>query len=1049
MTEATTFHGLFIGLDHYRDPAFGDLRFARRDAEVLDALFRDTFPAGSATLVADTDATKARIRTEIGQLHRRSTESDVVMVTFSGHGTPTRELATYDAVSDRLAETALPLTDFVGLVERIPARLLIVVLDCCFSGDALTETLRRAEVTYQAKSLAQPMDEYVARDAWRTEPLDRVRGKGKVVLAACAADERAYEKAEFGHGLLTHYLIDGLLGRGEMADGEGVSVLKLVHSVLTSVGWHRHGLTGNRQNAGFEGALGDARLPVFTPGPHYARLGGTVPPQATPALSSLAAHEVPEPFIELWRREIKQLNDVQLAAINVAGVLRGGSVVVSAPTGSGKTLVGELAAVHAKYAGKRTVFLLPSRALVNEQYERFRDRYAPLGIKVIRATGELRDHLPDLRRGQYDFAVLTYEKFTGLVLADPGLLHRTGVLVVDEIHSIFDPQRGPALETLFTRVSRGREPQLIGLSAVLGDPVSLAKWLGAVPVVSDFREVPLVEGTLGLDGRFVGRRSGADGQVDVDEPGWVSLRQADSREDALVTVVEEVVAAGRQVIVFRGTRDAARTTAERLARVLSLRAADAEIAALPRNDAGSVSDHLMTCLRGGVGFHTADLSDAQQRVVVRSFRCRDSAIRVVVATTTLAQGVNLPADVVLLCELRHPDDTEYTVAEYKNMAGRAGRPGHGITEGRSIILTEGGADAEEKRRRYVTARPAPGRSALIEPTIDTGTLVVRVLSTLSADRGWGTDAEILAFLDRTLAAYQAHNAGKPAPFPGDRIRNAVKYLVEHRFVRETPNGVALAPLGEIVARSGISVSSAATVAEALRAISGDAITVGTLLCAAQLAEEVRDVRFAGELPRRESADAVLGSWLRKSGAAAEVVSRLFTSGGEQGVSAGRRAIASTAWVRGSSLERIERLLGTTFLRARRTNPGPVEQAMQRAAGVIGAVIDIAGCVVPGARLGELPDLLPARLELGIVAGHVSIARHAGIEVPRDVFIGLLKGGLDDYAAILSAEDQRGVECLNGDAEMWRSVVAAAQVAKEEAGEPSLEDILSPYDDQPA
>ncbi|WP_134731097.1 DEAD/DEAH box helicase [Amycolatopsis nivea] len=1051
MVEAPSFRGLFIGLDHYRDPAFGELRFARRDAEVLYALFRDTFGDDSATLVTDAEATKARMWTEMGRLARESTDSDVVLVSFSGHGTPTRELATHDADGERLAETAVPLAEFARLVDRIPARLLIVVLDCCFSGGAWNERLTDATaVGHQPKSLRLPPDEWVARTSGGQDRMDLVRGRGKVILAASGADERAYEKAEFGHGVLTHHFLEALLGRHGTADGDRVSVLKLVDRVLQGVVSHRNGILGVRQNAGFEGSIGDAYLPVFTPGEQYEELGGVAPRRAAPALSSLESHGISAPFIELWRDQVGMLNEVQLAAVNAAGILRGESALVSAPTGSGKTLVGEMAGIAAKHAGKRTVFLLPTRALVNEQYDRFRDQYGSRGVAVIRATGDLRDHLPQFVRGKYDFAVLTYEKFTGLVAADPGLLSRVGLVVVDEIHALFDPNRGPGLEAFFTRLRARRSgstsPQLIGLSAVLGDPEGLADWLGVTPVVSTYRATPLVEGVLGPDGRLRGSRVAAGVVSDVDEPAWLDPPVSESREELLISVVSALVAERRQVIVFRGTRESVRSTAARLARTASSLPADEEIAALPRGDAGVLHDHLVQCLSGGVAFHLADLSDAQRRVIETSFRRRDSAIRVVVATTTLAQGLNLPADVVLINELKHPTDVAYSVAEYKNMAGRAGRAGHGSGEGRAVILTEGGADSEEKLRRYVRASPEPGRSVLLDARIDLATLVVTALAAETAEHGHADEDAVVDFLRRTLAYRQGRMAGRAEVFPPTRVQQVVSHLVDRGFVRRSADALVLSRLGEIVVRSGISTASVTAIADALREVPAGEVKRPALLCAAQLAEELQDVRFAVSSRGRPAAVEEMRAWLAAAGAPATIVQRLFSLPAERAHAAARRAIASVLWIRGSGLPDIERALQATLPQQRRNDPGPVIQAMRRAAGVTGAVIEIAECVVPGERFGDLPDILPAQIEFGVIAGHVPIAKWAEPELPRDVFVALRKAGLVTVAAVGEADDQEGIRCLGGNSVLWQAVRAAVGAAEAEAAEPRLFDVASPTEE---
>jgi replicative superfamily II helicase len=136
-----------------------------------------------------------------------------------------------------------------------------------------------------------------------------------------------------------------------------------------------------------------------------------------------------------------------------------------------------------------------------------------------------------------------------------------------------------------------------------------------------------------------------------------------------------IVSEGKQVIVFRETKGKARGCAGYLADVLGLSAAEAALAALPQADPSVASAALRETLRGGVAFHTAEL-DRDERVVIEDqFRAPGTPLRVIAATTTLAMGVNTPTEAVVIAGLMHPGDNPYSVAEYKNIVGRAGRLG--------------------------------------------------------------------------------------------------------------------------------------------------------------------------------------------------------------------------------------------------------------------------------------------------------------------------------------------------------------------------------------
>lgn len=1028
------FHGLFVGIDSYESPAFRGLRFAKRDATVLNALFIDNL-GGKTTVLLDADATKKKMVTEMGHLAERSTDEDFVTIAFSGHGTVSGELATYDALPDRLAETALPLDRLAELVSRIRARVLLIALDCCFSGQAAD------------KVLLSPGDGATSRDGALsvTRGLEELRGVGRIILAAASKDQEAFEVPEFRHGLLSHYLIQGLLGDREARDGDEVPVLKLAHFVAKNISSHKNGITKKTQTPVLSAVVDNLNLRVFAPGPLYrATADALKPPPANPRLVSLQAYGIPESVVKMWQSRYKTLNPLQVDAINEGGLLEGLNVLVSAPTSAGKTMVGELAAMRAVAERRRAVFLLPTRALVNEQYERFQRLYAPLGIRTVRATGELRDQLADVISNQFELAVLTYEKFIGLASGHPGLLD-AGVLVIDEIQSLMLPGRGPLLETLLTwlkaRDSALRKPQIVGLSAVLGEPDNLARWLTANLVETTRRDIPLFEGVIGPDGlcRYLDQqgKESTEQLLDTDASAGIA---ADDR--LVIRLVRKLVAEGQQVIVFRSTRGQARSLAEQLARTLGLSAADSVLAELPRGDEGWTSDLLRKCIAKGVAFHIADLTTDERRLLEGAFRAEQSEIRVLVATTTLAQGVNLPADAVVVCELEHPapNGQQYSVSEYKNMAGRAGRVGL-AERGRAFVLTRGTADADQKWRQYVQARPEAVRSALLEPSADTRAVLLAAFTEPAVRAGTGVER----FMASTFAAYLSRAEGSDDPFPGPAVQRQMNDLVNGGFLLDSPSGLALTGLGEVAVRSGLSVDSVTTVVEALKNVSADRINRATLICAAQLVPELDDVRFNRVGATAYKEHVYFSKKLKEFGADDGVVARLMgtpTKGGT-GIGHGRRSIACLMWSGGIPLSVIERVINRSQRATNPAAPGPVQHAAQRAADVIGVVVEIACLLHQDVDLGTLPDVLPAQLELGIVAGLVPVARRMRTPLPRPVYLRLAGAGLKSPADVLAADPARLLEYVGGHPEQLLQLSEAASAACDEDDWDDFDDLFSP------
>jgi len=231
-------------------------------------------------------------------------------------------------------------------------------------------------------------------------------------------------------------------------------------------------------------------------------------------------------------------------------------------------------------------------------------------LRVIRATGEVADDIPDLMRGRYDLCLMTYEKFASLVIGCPHILEQVGTVVVDEVQMIADESRGANLEFVLTllRMRRrvGIEPQLIALSAVIGDTNGLERWLGARLLRRTERPVPLDEGILLADGRF--RFLDSSGAEQVTGPVIRRDYRKDSSQDWIIPLVRKLVGEGKQVIVFRETKGEARGCALYLAEALRLPPAQPALDSLPATDPSLASTALRDALRHGIAFHSSVLS---------------------------------------------------------------------------------------------------------------------------------------------------------------------------------------------------------------------------------------------------------------------------------------------------------------------------------------------------------------------------------------------------------------------------------------------------------
>lgn len=202
-------------------------------------------------------------------------------------------------------------------------------------------------------------------------------------------------------------------------------------------------------------------------------------------------------FALLVRRGFRSLRPAQVKAIK-AGLFEDKNLLVCTPTASGKTLVGELAALNAVLHDRgKAVYLVPLRALASEKHKQFTKDYP--GLKIGLSSGDIDS--ADEYLAHYDVIIATSEKFDSLLRHRAHWVSQVKTVIIDEIHLLNDPTRGPTLEIVITILRELSGIQLIGLSATIGNPEELAAWLGAALVQDSWRPVQLKKGIL-WDGRI-------------------------------------------------------------------------------------------------------------------------------------------------------------------------------------------------------------------------------------------------------------------------------------------------------------------------------------------------------------------------------------------------------------------------------------------------------------------------------------------------------------------------------------------------------------------
>lgn len=209
--------------------------------------------------------------------------------------------------------------------------------------------------------------------------------------------------------------------------------------------------------------------------------------------------QIPEKLYDAIAKDITELRPAQEKAIE-AGLLVGKSLLICTPTASGKTLVAELAMLKSimEKQGK-ALYIAPLKALASEKYRDFKEKYSG-SCKVALSIGDFDSS--DSYLIDYDLIITTSEKLDSLTRHHAPWLRQVKVVIVDEIHLLNDPKRGPTLEIILTILkSVLKNVQVVGLSATIGNPKELSDWLEADLVQDNWRPVVLKQGVY-LDGHI-------------------------------------------------------------------------------------------------------------------------------------------------------------------------------------------------------------------------------------------------------------------------------------------------------------------------------------------------------------------------------------------------------------------------------------------------------------------------------------------------------------------------------------------------------------------
>ncbi len=453
------------------------------------------------------------------------------------------------------------------------------------------------------------------------------------------------------------------------------------------------------------------------------------------------------------------------------------NLIVSAPTNSGKSLVGLLVLLDAVRRGQRALLLEPLRALAREKTDELEQLIAPLsqalGVKlsVKIATGDYRlegELLSDPPPGG-EIVVATPERIEALLRnpANAGWLGTIGAVCVDEAHLISSPQRGLTLEYLITSLlCLPKPPRLVLLSATLGGLERVQTWLDPCDVVKvQERQPPLEKWAIALD--------------ETEEPNEVVISWT----------AEHLRDPDSQVLIF----------------VYQTRSTQLLAKLLNENLGAGVGE------AGALAYH-AQMSQQQREKVRQAFLVGQS--RVLVTTTALALGINLPATHVLIRDNTFPGVGRLNTPELLQMMGRAGRGDRAGTAA-VIVRPKDGWKVEELVSALQTEELPSLQSALEQGTsrsVQSGEMppiTPQVAALLSRWHEQGTTTEALkTFLGRSLGGQHLVN----------QVDQGLAWLESHWLAyREPEQGrYFLTVLGKKATRAVLPLPIAASYAQLLR-----------------------------------------------------------------------------------------------------------------------------------------------------------------------------------------------------------------------------------------
>ena len=530
-------------------------------------------------------------------------------------------------------------------------------------------------------------------------------------------------------------------------------------------------------------------------------------------------NKLPESFYNVLKEDLKidELRPSQEKAIS-NGLFENKNLLICTPTASGKTLIAELIAIKTILERKgKVVYTVPLKALANEKYKDFRNKYEKLGIKIGVSIGDAESKEPYLEN--YDFIICSNERLDSLIRLGAEWVNKVKVLIIDEIHLLDSIGRGPTLEILITIFRKLiKDIQIIALSATIGNPNELSEWLNSSLIEDSWRPVKLYQGIY------------LNNKVDFfKEKEGLKLKQ--EIQDPTANIVLDTIKDKRQALVFVNTRKSSEVLAENLSKLTEKYLTKDEKEKLKVTSIGILHAlgnpteqcrKLALCIENGIAYHHSGLVSKQRELIEENFK--NGFIKVICNTPTLAAGIEYPTDRVIIRDLKRYTDgygQEWIpVIEYLQFAGRSGRPSYGHSFGESIVIAKTKTDKEIIYNKYLLGIPEEITSKLAaEPILRT-----HLLSLISTDIV-NSKKEIFDFFKGTFYAYQFKDLKRLEKI----IEKMLQLLEDFNFINVDDDKVRPTLLGKRVSQLYIDPLTAYELIESLKRLENISINDFTFL----------------------------------------------------------------------------------------------------------------------------------------------------------------------------------------------------------------------------